>query len=358
MTRPFVPQAVVDLAHARRDARVRREWEEADGYRAQIEAAGWFVVDRGVDFDLRPARQPDEVADGETRYGSSGSVPSRLDEPDGESPTRVVVVDDAAGVRLLGAALSAADAAAAGVEAAGTKAAGTEAAGSLVVVANGIGIELDDDLRGIAGRGADVVRLAAPSAPAVAINAGCRRATGSVIAILQTGRAHDRSVVDTLVAALADPEVGIAGTVGLVSAGLPRFAEATTGPIHAVSGDIAFRRADFRIRGPLDERYQGRRELDTWWSLVLRDEPDEDAADDTQAADEAKPQPDDDDARFEPGRPPRRAVLVHDRHAVAPMTAPRPPESTGGRRDRYRILERFRHRDGLFAEGTGGADRA
>ena len=67
MTRPFVPQAVVDLAHARREARVRRDWDEADGYRAQIEAAGWLVVDRGVDFDLRLARQPDEVDDGETR---------------------------------------------------------------------------------------------------------------------------------------------------------------------------------------------------------------------------------------------------------------------------------------------------
>ena len=348
MTRPFVPQAVVDLAHARREARVRRDWDEADGYRAQIEAAGWLVVDRGVDFDLRPARQPDEVADGETRYGSSASVPSRLDEPDGESPTRVVVVDDAAAVRQLGATLGAAGAGAASADGTGAEA----AAGSLVVVANGIGTELDDDLRGIAGRGAEVVRLAVPSGPAVAINAGCRRATGSVIAILSAGGAHGRSVTDALVAALADPEVAIAGTVGLVSAGLPRFAEATAGPIHAVSGDIGFRRADFRIRGPLDERYQGRRELDTWWSLVLRDEPDEDAGDDPQTKAHG------DDTMVGPARPPRRAALVGDRHALAPVTAPRPPESTGERRDRYRILERFRDRDGLFAEGTGGADRA
>ena len=47
---------------------------------------------------------------------------------------------------------------------------------------------------------------------------------------------------------------------------------------------MAFRRADAADRGPLDERFRFYRNLDIWWSLVLRDEGE--------------------------GEPPRRAVAV------------------------------------------------
>ena len=39
---------------------------------------------------------------------------------------------------------------------------------------------------------------------------------------------------------------------------------------------MAFRRADFAERGPLDERFRFYRNLDIWWSLVLRDQGDDD----------------------------------------------------------------------------------
>ena len=35
---------------------------------------------------------------------------------------------------------------------------------------------------------------------------------------------------------------------------------------------MAFRRADAAERGPLDEHFRFYRNLDIWWSLVLRDE--------------------------------------------------------------------------------------
>ena len=38
---------------------------------------------------------------------------------------------------------------------------------------------------------------------------------------------------------------------------------------------LAFRRADAAARGPLDERFRFYRNLDIWWSLVLRDEGEE-----------------------------------------------------------------------------------
>ena len=51
------------------------------GQRAEIENAGWRVVDSGTGFRLEPANAPDIEVGGEIRYGRSEAVPSRLDEP-------------------------------------------------------------------------------------------------------------------------------------------------------------------------------------------------------------------------------------------------------------------------------------
>ena len=59
---------------------------------------------------------------------------------------------------------------------------------------------------------------------------------------------------------------------------------------------MAFRRADAAARGPLDERFRFYRNLDIWWSLVLRDEGE--------------------------GEPPRRAVALAG-SAGRPSRAPR-----------------------------------
>ena len=62
--------------------------------RAEIEAAGWKIADRGTDFALTPAAPPD-VAEGERiRYGSSASVPARWDEPATGLATVVLIATD------------------------------------------------------------------------------------------------------------------------------------------------------------------------------------------------------------------------------------------------------------------------
>ncbi|HEX5241149.1 MAG TPA: hypothetical protein VFW20_09130, partial [Candidatus Limnocylindrales bacterium] len=75
------PPSVVAAARARASARADRDFATADRLRGEIEAAGWKVIDAGVDFRLEPAHPADTTADGVTRFGRSAAVPSRLGEP-------------------------------------------------------------------------------------------------------------------------------------------------------------------------------------------------------------------------------------------------------------------------------------
>ena len=80
VSRRRIPDEVLSAAHERAAAREERDWAEADRLRAEIEAAGWKIVDRGTDFALTPVA-PLDTSEGErVRYGASANVPSRLDE--------------------------------------------------------------------------------------------------------------------------------------------------------------------------------------------------------------------------------------------------------------------------------------
>ena len=94
MTRRRIPDEVLTAAHARAAARAAGDWPEADRLRAEIEAAGWKIADRGTDFALTPA-EPADVAEGDrVRYGASRSVPSRFDAPSTGPATVVLIATD------------------------------------------------------------------------------------------------------------------------------------------------------------------------------------------------------------------------------------------------------------------------
>jgi cysteinyl-tRNA synthetase len=48
------PEAIVALAEQRKEARARRDFEEADRLRGEIEARGWEVRDIADGFELVP----------------------------------------------------------------------------------------------------------------------------------------------------------------------------------------------------------------------------------------------------------------------------------------------------------------
>jgi hypothetical protein len=341
------PPAEIDaLASARRLARVERDWAEADRLKAEIEAAGWRVIDQRTTYRLRRAVPPDVAAGGVVRYGSSASVPSRLEEPaegsatvvvvpadDGRSPARTVAgarTFAPSDVRLVvvevpgGGDPDEEDGGRSREESAGpapvTPPAEPETPGP-------------EEPAGAGERPVEVVPMARSVATAIAIDAGVRRAAAPVVVVLSCDVVPTGDFVTPLVAALADPTVAIAGGWGSVTADLRRYREVTAGDADVVGARcLSFRRAEFVARGPLDERFFTAERIAAWWSLVLRDEGE--------------------------GTPPRRAVVV----PGLPLDPnPAPPVSAAGarpvdrwlKRDFYRILDRFGWRRDLLGGGSG-----
>ena len=265
MTRTRIPDAVLTAAHERASARAARDWEEADRLRAVIEVAGWKVVDRGTDFALSPAAPPDvDDGDGRVRYGASHHVPSRVDEPATGLASVVLLATDHP--EDLARAL-------AGLRAHAP--AGT----SVIVVADAPSDDQAAALQGVdtgaGGAGATPVEVVWTSerlGHAAATNIGVRRASAPVVVLLDTSLEPTGDIVTPLVRALDDATIAVVGGWGITSADLRRFEDAPAGDVDAIEGYCqAFRRADFVDRGPLDERFRFYRNLDIWWSLVLRD---------------------------------------------------------------------------------------
>lgn len=321
MARPLVDDAPAEVraaAEARAAARAARDWVTADRLRGDIEAAGWKVVDIGTDFRLQPAHPPD-VIDGDTvRYGRSDAVPSRLGEAATGLATAIVVArEDASGAARAARSLLAH--APEGVD--------------VVVVADGL-----DDERSAAlaselppDRG-ELIRTSAPLGQGASLNAGALRAAGRVVLLIDSSVEITGDVVGPLVASLDDPGVAIAGPFGLVSADLRRFEETTApGPAAAIEGYLqAFRRDDVRDRGPFDEAFRFYRNLDIWWSLVLRD---------GGANGPAR------EARVVAGLP-----VVRHGHMAWSKTSPAERDRLS-KRNFYRLLERFRDRTDLAVGG-------
>jgi hypothetical protein len=322
VTRVRIPEDVLSAAHARARARETKDWPEADRLRGEIEAAGWKVVDRGTDFALSPAAPPDRPDTGRVRYGSSRNVASRLDEPSIGLATIVLIATDwpddlvraVAGIRTHAPEES-----------------------SVVIVADGPSGPQEDALDAVEaevtteGRlPVEVVWTSERLGYASAINIASRRARGPIVILLDTSIEPTGDFVAPLVVALEDPAVAVAGGWGITSGDLRHFEDAPSGDVDAIEGYcLAFRRADFAERGPLDERFSFYRNLDIWWSLVLRDEG--------------------------PAAPPRRALSLElplVRHEHRGYTSlPEAERDRLGKRNFYRIIDRFGSRRDLLVGG-------
>lgn len=335
---PDLPGSVQELARRRADARGRRDWTAADRLRAEIEAAGWKVIDQGLDFRLEPAQPPDRVIEGRILYGSSISVPSLLEEPAKAPVSLVLVAADrreslSAMLDGLRAAAPPGTPAVIVVDAPGADAAGTDTPDADAPDGDTPDVNLSEGPTETGVGGAhELLWLSQHLSPATAANAGLRRASGFVVVLLDERARPSGDIVTALAEALSDPTVAVAGAAGLHSVDMRRWEPAGPGDVDALAwGAIAFRREDFVNRGPLEERFLLSRSLGPWWSLVLRDEG--------------------------PDQPPRRA-----RALALPLQIEPGDRSTDGpsaaravKRDFYRVIDRFGDRyDLLRAPGPRG----
>jgi glycosyl transferase family 2 len=317
VSRQRIPEAVLSAAHERSKARAAHDWATADRLRGEIEAAGWTIVDRGTDFALSPASPPDVEEGARIRYGSSRNVPSRLDEPAVDVATVVLIATDWP----------------ADVERAirGVRSTSPERT-SIVVVADAPSVDQAAALEATDSDGdADIVWTSERLGHGAALNAGIRRASGGIVVLLDPSVEPTGDVVTPLVAALDDASVAVAGGWGIRSRDLRTFEDAPAGDVDAVEGYcLAFRRDDYAERGPLDERFRFYRNLDIWWSLVLRDNGE--------------------------GERPRRAVSVelpavrHEHRGWSIL--PDDERDRQSKRNFYRIIDRFgSRRDLLVGDG-------
>jgi hypothetical protein len=190
----------------------------------------------------------------------------------------------------------------------------------------------------------EVVWLTAGLGHATALNSGVRRAMASVVIVLDASLEPSGDFITPLVRALDDPGIGVAGAFGLRSGDLRHFEPAPAGDVDTIDGClIAFRRDDYAARGPLDEKFRLDPHLDTWWSLVLRDE-----GEDSE---------------------PRRAVAIalpvgghegRDHAGPAGTVGPAGPVGPAGalrdrqtKRNFYRVIERFGARRDLLLAPAG-----
>jgi hypothetical protein len=320
---PLPPDDIVSRARERAAARAARDWSRADALRAEIEAAGWRIVDRGTGFDLSPAFPPTIEDAGRARYGNAAAVPSLLDAPADTLFSVHLLADDRPDdlVRAL-----------AGLRAHAPG--GTQ----VVIVANGPSPARagrlepgGPDLAPVAGRVPEVVRTSARLGHAAARNVGLRRAAGQIVVLADTSVEPIGDALTPLAAALADPAVAVTGGFGIVSADLRHFDDAPGPAVDAIERYwLAFRRDDYRALGPLDEKFVFCRHLDVWWSLVLR-------------------------TGADPSVPPRGArrldlPLVRHEHRGRTSLSEADRDRLS-RRNLYRVLDRFRGRADLFGAG-------
>jgi hypothetical protein len=361
-TNPSGPPAeITHLVRQRSEARTRLDWAVADSLKAEIEAAGWKVVDHRGRTSLSRAAPPLVEMDGEVRYGSAAAVPSRLDDPADALWTVIVLASEAPEriTRLLAGLRTHAPS-------------GTQ----VVVVADdpserqqaalAVG---SPDRAAIGGREVEVLRTVTRLGRAVALNIALRQAAGELVLIADGTAWPTADALSPLAEALRNPDVAVAGAFGVTSAEPGRLrpsalATSDASEVGAVlAGWMAFRRADCVALGPLDERFVTPAWLDVWWSLRLRAGEDPDWTDaeaaEPEASDATTPEA---AATATPAAPEPTAAAseAFDFEPPAPRKARRldlpleheliawpPDRSRLGRRNMYRVLDRWGWREDL-----------
>ena len=249
-----VPDNVRDLIQARASLRADRDYRRADALRATIAEHGYGVQDTPHGPVARPLPPI-----GPPRYSRVSDVPSLLDEPDTCDVSVCLLVHNfRADVRRCLERLFAY---------------GGDTRAEYVIVENAS----DDDtaawLEQVVQERPSIRLLRADHrlGEAEGRNLAMRQARGRVIVLLDTGVEATGDLFTPIQAALRDPDVGVVGRWGLRSADMRHFEASEAPEVDAIAGYLfAFRRADLRTVGFMDEKYRYYRNLDLHFGFQFR----------------------------------------------------------------------------------------
>jgi cysteinyl-tRNA synthetase len=312
---PSPPRLVLDLVVERQAARERRDFARADALRDQVRAAGWLIRDTATGAELveAPEWQPLDPA----------TVRPRWDEPDQHEVSLIVHVlgwpaDVGRAVASLAEHCAATDY-------------------EVVLVDDGTGGQVGRALEDLAAADTRVrvLHLEAPLGFGAAMNLGMGQATGRVLVWLDPHVEAAGDLLGPLLAALAEPEAGLAGGWGVVSRSMLDF-EADDGPeVDAIEGYLLAVPRRIAARVQLDPKHRYYRNADLDYSFAVRD---------LQGG----------SARLRALRVPVPAV--RHRHRAYHETDPGERERAS-KRNYDRFLERWKRRTDLLTHGFTGYHR-
>ena len=259
-----VPATVGALAAERVGLRSSADYERADGLRREAADRGYMIEDSpgsGPAVFPFPHGRSEAVMRLAAAVPTPKVVPSRLDQPD-ELDISVIVnavgwPDDVR--RVVGDSLA---------QLSGFS-------GEVIAVDNGTADGTWEALDAMADEDPRVTVVHTDHAlgEAPARNIGLKLARGAVVVVLDTSVGLDGDVFTPMLKALDDPEIGMIGAWGLVTEDFKDFEEVEDGDVDALQAYCsAFRRANLRKVGLMDERFVFYRNLDVDFSFQFRDQ--------------------------------------------------------------------------------------
>ncbi len=309
-SRPSIPDEILALSHERDELRRRGKYDRADALKRQIEEAGYGIKDNphGAHLIILPSVEVDGIV-----YRTARQVPSLLDEEDRcEFSVNVLASTSFEETkRCLESAL---------------RWAGDRNI-EIILVDNKSVDELDEWARELQRNDARLHILSTSHSlgEAEARNIGLKQSRGRYVLLLNSSVELTGDVFTPLSQVLADSKVGITGFRGLLTDDLRHFEECSALEVEVIDGlCMAFRRKLLKKVGLFDERYRFPSYMDIDFNFTVRNSGVR--------------------AMVTPNLP-----VVN--HPLLPDVKLSDAERTRlTKRNFYRFLEKWRHRDDLLLE--------
>ena len=309
-SRPSIPDEILALSHERDELRRRGKYDRADALKRQIEEAGYGIKDNphGAHLIILPSVEVDGIV-----YRTARQVPSLLDEEDRcEFSVNVLASTSFEETkRCLESAL---------------RWAGDRNI-EVMLVDNKSVDELDAWARELQRNDARLHILCTSHSlgEAEARNIGLKQSRGRYVLLLNSSVELTGDVFTPLSQVLADSKVGITGFRGLLTDDLRHFEECSALEVEVIDGlCMAFRRKLLKKVGLFDERYRFPSYMDIDFNFTVRNSGVR--------------------AMVTPNLP-----VVN--HPLLPDVKLSDAERTRlTKRNFYRFLEKWRHRDDLLLE--------